>query len=506
MRRARSLGLVILLSSLLAAAAGTPAPREPAVAGQFYPGDAVRLAAAVRAYLADALPPRGAAPIALVLPHAGYIYSGQIAADGYRQATTGSYDLVVLLGTNHTVPAFRGVSIHTGPGFRTPLGVAEIDTGIAADLIAADEAFVFDPAVHEREHSIEVQVPFVQLALPGAKIVPVIVGRPDAGLCERFGKALARVVAGRKVLVVASSDLSHYPGHDDAHAADAAVLGAIASLDTAALRRAVGAELRKQRPGLETCACGEAPVLAAMEAAKALGATRGVVLSYANSGDTAAGSHDRVVGYGAVALMRGPAGTDLSALTPPAVAPAGVPLGPAEQKLLLAFARQSIERFLATGTAPLARGFPPALERKQGAFVTLHEHGELRGCIGHMAEDLPLGQVTGMMALHAAFDDARFPPLEPAELAAVELEVSVLTPLGRVRGPDAIVIGEDGVVLRKSGRSAVFLPEVPVENGWDRTALLEQLCRKAGLPKDAWRSGAELYTFHSVHFRESELR
>ncbi len=167
---------MMLLPTAVAADAGPAAPREPAVAGQFYPSDPARLEAAVRGFLADALPPRGEPPIALVLPHAGYIYSGQIAADGYRQAMSGSYDLVVVLGTNHTSPDFRGVSIYAGTGFHTPLGVAEVDTRLASDLIAADPEFVFEPGVHRREHSIEVQVPFVQVAFPGVKILPVIVG------------------------------------------------------------------------------------------------------------------------------------------------------------------------------------------------------------------------------------------------------------------------------------------------------------------------------------------
>jgi len=483
-----------------------PAPREPAVAGQFYPAEPARLEAAVRGFLADALPPRGDPPIALVLPHAGFIYSGQIAADGWRQAMAGKYDLVVLLGTNHTVPQFRGVSIYAGPGFKTPLGVAESDTRLASELIAGNPEFAFDLDAHRREHSIEAQVPFVQVALPGVKILAAIVGSPDPDLCERFGRALARAVGERKVLIVASSDLSHYPAYDDARASDAAVLAAIASLDASALRRTIATEMRKGRSNLETCACGEAPILAAIAAAKALGATRGVVLSRANSGDTAVGNRDSVVGYGAAAFGRGPAGADVSALTPGAAPPADTPLGPAEKRALLEFARRSIARFLASGTAPLARGFPPLLDRKQGVFVTLTKRGELRGCIGHMGDDLPLGQATGTMALNAAFADQRFAPLEASELSEIDIEVSVLTPLEHVTGPEAIKIGRDGVVIRKSGRSAVFLPEVPVEQGWDRTALLAHLCTKAGLPADAWTTGAEFYTFRSIHFQESERR
>jgi hypothetical protein len=264
--------------------------------------------------------------------------------------------------------------------------------------------------------------------------------------------------------------------------------------------------MRAGYAGLETCACGEGPVLVAMEAARALGARRGVVLSRANSGDTPAGDRDRVVGYGAVMFTAGTSGADTAALAEPADAPRDAVLGPAEKRQLLKLARRTLERWFASGTAPLPRGLSPAARRKQGAFVTLLERGKLRGCIGRMAEDLPLGQVVESMALSAAFEDRRFPQLQASELGDVEIEISVLTPLARVTGPGDVVIGRDGVQMRKDGRAAVFLPQVPVEQGWDRAALMENLCLKAGLPKDAWKRGAEFFTFRSVLFRESEFR
>jgi AmmeMemoRadiSam system protein B/AmmeMemoRadiSam system protein A len=493
----RALAILFLLPVLVAAAGDAPAPREPAVAGRFYPAEPDRLEAAVRGFLADAVPPRGEVPVGLVVPHAGIIYSGQIAADGWRQAMAATYDLVVILGTNHTTAAFDGVSIYAGPGFKTPLGVAEVDTALAKRLIDADPAFVFDNAVHRAEHSIEVQVPFVQVALPGVKILPAIVGISDPDLCDRFG---------RGVLIVASSDLSHYPAYDDARASDAAVLSAIASLEPATLRRTIAAEMGKGRRDLVTCACGEAPILAAMAAVKALGATHGVVLSWANSGDTAVGDHDRVVGYGAVELVRGPGGPDASVLAAKPAPPAEAPLGPAEGQALVAFARKSIGRVLASDTAPLARGLPPALDAKRGVFVTLYEGGELRGCVGRLEGDLPLGQATGLTALRAAFADSRFTPLRPGELSKIEIEVSVLTPYARVAGPEAITIGKDGVLLRKSGRAAVYLPEVAVEQGWGIATLLDHLSVKAGLAADAWKAGAELYTFQTTRFEETARR
>jgi AmmeMemoRadiSam system protein A len=243
----------------------------------------------------------------------------------------------------------------------------------------------------------------------------------------------------------------------------------------------------------------------AIETARRLGASRGIVLSYANSGDTVLADRSRVVGYGAVAFVPGEGAADVAALEPPASAASpDAPLTPADRAELLRLARESIRRYVETGTAPLARPLSPVLRRAQGVFVTLKKQGELRGCIGHTAADTPLAQNVGAMALQAAFNDHRFPPLEPSELPRIEIEVSLLTPLVKIAGPEAIVLGRDGVVLRKSGRSALFLPEVAVEQGWTRDEMLGHLCAKAGLPEDAWRSGAEFLAFRTIAIYEKE--
>ena len=252
-----------------------------------------------------------------------------------------------------------------------------------------------------------------------------------------------------------------------------------------------------------------APVMATIEAAKALGATRGVAISYANSGDTAVGDRSRVVGYGAAVFSAREGESDDAPVDrkpgwhPHASRHEGA-LSADEQRELLAFARESIRRYIETGTAPLARHVAPALWRKQGVFVTLKKHGELRGCVGRWDADRPLVQVVGAMALQAAFNDRRFRPLEAEELEQVKIEISLLSPLKRVERPDAVVIGRDGVLLKKQERGALFLPEVAVEQGWDREQLMTQLCQKAGLPADAWREGAELYTFQTVVLHESD--
>ena len=502
--RNRTWWLILFLLIYAAAWASEPADavvRPPAVAGKFYPEDAKKLHAAVKGFLADALPPRGERPLALVVPHAGYPYSGQIAADAYRQAMGYDYDVVVVLGTNHTVPPFDSVSVFQGRGVATPLGVAGVDQPLAQALMAS--GFTYKPEAHAKEHSEEVQIPFIQVAFPRAKVVTAIVGTPDLGVATRFGQALAKALGDRKALVVASSDLSHFPPHGAAVAADRATLEAVAGLDPQAVVSAINRQMRAERPGLETCACGEGAILAAMVAARAMGARRGVVLSYANSGDSLVGDWDRVVGYGAVMFTAAPGGTDTKVLDAPEV-PKGGTLTDADKAALLKLARSTVERYLTTGTFPLPRPSSPALRSMQGAFVTIKKKGDLRGCIGHMAEDMPLAQVVGRMALAAAFEDTRFTPVRAEELASLEYEISVLTPMKPAPGVGSIVVGRDGVVIQKGGRSAVFLPQVAPEQGWSREEMLGHLCEKAGLDAGCWRSGCKFLTFQAIVFGEKK--
>jgi hypothetical protein len=489
-------------------AAGKAEVRKPAHAGQFYPADPRKLAQAIDSYIEAAVTPFTDRPIAIVCPHAGYIYSAQIAADAYKQASRHAYDLVVILGVNHTTAGFRDVSIYPSGGFETPLGVAPIDGALAGSLMAKDKRYRFDEAVHEREHSIEVQVPFVQRLFPEAKILPVVVATSDPDVCDRFGEALAAAVRGRNVLIVASCDLSHFPSYEDAERVDRGTLEAMATLDANAFRGAIALRMDEGVPELGTCACGEAPVLAGMAAARRLGATGAQIISYANSGDTSVGDRSRVVGYGAVAFVAGKGGNNVAPLREEKTGEAATEaaFNEKEKRALLSFARKTIRQYLATQTAPLARGFPPALETRRGAFVTLHEKGELRGCIGHMSEDLPLCQAVGYCALQAAFNDRRFSPVGPDEIDAIDIEISVLTPYKAVRGYDDIKVGRDGVLMKKDGRSAVFLPSVAVEQGWTRDEMLSHLSAKAGLPSDAWKKNSQFYTFQAVVFGESDLR
>ncbi len=497
-----ALGALLSWHPVLSAAQRGEDIRNPAVAGQFYPADAKQLRKAIQQYLDDAVPGRADQAVALVVPHAGYAYSGQIIADGYSQVRDQRPDTVVILGTNHTTAGFDAISVYPNGAFRTPLGDVPIDQELADAICARAGDCNTNRRVHLQEHSIEVQLPFVQVVFPRSRIVPVVIAAGDPEKCIRFGGTLAGILKGRRTLIVASSDLSHYPSYADAMQADRETLEAIASLDAVKFLAAVRTIMSRQIRNLATCACGEAPILASMAAARSMGAAGARVVSYANSGDALVGDKSRVVGYGAV-VMGGPGGSGSVPKGASASSPS-LPLESSDKRALLAFARKALEQYLTTQTLPLARGFAARLEAPQGAFVTLKKHGQLRGCIGHLSADTPLSRTVGAMALQAGLNDPRFPPLTTGELREVEIEISVLTPVRPVGHASEIKVGRDGVILQKGERSAVFLPQVAVENGWECPEMLDNLCLKAGLPAGSWKEGARLFVFQAIVFSETD--
>ena len=479
--------------------------RRAAFAGQFYPADSSKLSKSIEYFIEDAVKDDYGKPIALIAPHAGYIFCGQIIADSYNQAKNYKYDLIVILGTNHTTAGFHKIGIFPGTGFQTPLGISYIDTQAEEELINEDDDCVYNEEIHSQEHSIEVQLPFIQHLFPNTKILPVVVGEPNLKLCTKFGIALANILKNRNALIVASSDLSHYPAFEDAVNVDRKTLEAVATMNSEFFEKEISSNTSEDISNLATCACGEGPIIAAMTAAKELGANSGAIVSYANSGNSLVGNRDKVVGYGSVVYSNSNDKTCRFVFPVEKLEPTKFELKESDKKALLTFARRTIQQYLETETVPLARGFDPALGNKLGAFVTLRIKGELRGCIGYMREDLPLCEVVGSMAIQSAFNDTRFYPLTLDELSKTEIEISVLTPYKSISSAEEVLLGRDGVVVRKNNRQAVFLPQVATEMNWNKEQLLENLCRKAGLQPDDWKY-AELFTFQAEIFEESEFK
>jgi AmmeMemoRadiSam system protein B/AmmeMemoRadiSam system protein A len=476
--------------------------RQPVFAGQFYAADSAKLVKQIKIFLQNAKPPTIDEAVAIIVPHAGYIYSGQIAADAYNQVKQNKYDLVVVLGTNHTTAGFSGISVFPNGKFATPIGMSEIDSEAADELLKLDSDVNTNLAVHEKEHSVEVQIPFIKYLFPKAKILPIIVGEPDIEMCVKFSKALESVIQGKRTLIVASSDLSHYPNFNDAVKVDNKTLKAIAGLNPEEIVSVMQDQMNQHVPQLATCACGEAPIVAAVTFAREVGANCASIISYSNSGYNSVGSTDRVVGYGAVVISKGKVKPlqDVDTL----ITNNSYSLTHSDKQELLKYARQTLDQYFSAQIIPLPRDMNSFLKMKRGAFVTLKKNGELRGCIGHMSEDTPLCTTIGAMALQAAFNDSRFSPLTQQELAQVEIEISVLTPFTKIKNADEIVLGRDGVIVKKDSKQAVYLPQVATETGWNKETFLNQLCLKAGLEEGDWKE-ADLFTFQADVFSESEF-
>jgi AmmeMemoRadiSam system protein B/AmmeMemoRadiSam system protein A len=461
--------------------------RASVIAGSWYPDNPDELSAMVDGFLAQAEAVDGE-PIALIVPHAGYAYSGPVAAYGFKQLEGKEYDVAIIIAADHQAPLSNPISVWAEGGFETPLGVVPVDEELARALIAADPRITFDPAAHEGEHPIEIQLPFLQRVCPACRIVPVLMGTDDEESVEALANALLSALPGRRAVVIASSDLSHYPAYDDARTVDGATLAAIETGDPARVREAMTGLMGAGFSNLATCACGEDPILVAMRIAQGLGADTVSILRYANSGDAPFGDREQVVGYGAVMFWR---------YTPP-------DLTGTRREELLKLARTAIAEYLKTGNIPGYETDDPVLMRRSGAFVTLKQGDELRGCIGRLWADKPLYRRVQEMAVAAATSDPRFPPLTSEELDNLSVEVSVLSPLHRVTDIRQIEVGTHGLVIVKAGQQGVLLPQVPVEEGWDREEFLGNLCLKAGLTPDCWTDQPALYAFTALVFGETE--
>lgn len=492
---------VLLASS--AAVAGQPAY----VAGQFYPDQASELASMVQSFLGEPTA-RAERPRALIVPHAGYPFSGAVAGAGFREISGADFNVVILVGLAHRVPV-EAAAIDPSGTFETPLGKIEVDTATAERLMTLSPLVRAQPEAFVGEHSLEVELPFLQEALASFQIVPILMQEPDLDEAKAIGEALAAVVKeneakGVRTLLVASTDLSHYPKDADARRSDEAVLARIAAVDPEGLFEEAKAQVAKGIAGLDTAICGEAGTLAVLYAARALVATSGRTVARATSADSLFGDRERVVGYGAVALY----GSSLAAgeKAEPGTARAAEPLTADQEKRLLADARAALAEFLKTGTPPAREpSQEPALREPAAVFVTLKKAGDLRGCIGTTMPTLPLEEAVRHYAIAAGTQDARFQPVTAEELDSLSLEISLLSPPHPVASPGEIRPGEDGVVLVAGEHGGLFLPQVWHDTGWTREEFLSQLAnQKAGLAPDAWKDPAtQLYTF-TVHAFEDK--
>jgi MEMO1 family protein len=453
--------------------------RPPAVAGTFYSASSEQLGADVAGFLAAA-ETGTAVPKAIVVPHAGFIYSGSTAARAYvlLKPAAATISRVILLGPCHRVP-LSGLALSSAEAFSTPLGNVAIDSQAAQAIADLPQVQVYDDT-HAQEHSLEVQLPFLQAVLDDFKVLPLVVG--DAAP-DTVAEILDILWGGPETLIVISSDLSHFLDYERARSLDASTSRAIESLDPAAIG--------------DDQACGRNPLKGLL----ALAGRRGLkvkTLGLCNSGDTA-GTKDRVVGYGAWAFFEGAEADDFEAKTRALLDEHG--------KTLLALAKDSINHGLAAGSpAPVnLSDFPSAINEPGACFVTLKKNGQLRGCIGSAQARRPLVADVSDNAFASAFRDHRFSPLMEDELDELDISISVLSP----SSPMSLTSEEDllkqlrphidGLIIEDKGMRALFLPSV-----WSQLPKPEQflghLKAKAGMANDHWSP-----TFKAWRFIAAEI-
>ncbi len=500
--RSKVYWLVALLIAIMAIAAvrhvraaDAQSVRQAGVAGGFYPADPKTLAAMIDDMLAHASPPPINDPIlAVVAPHAGYQFSGPVAAYTYAALKGRKFSRVVVIAPSH-YEAFDFTSVYEGDAYATPLGTVPVDKAFAKQLVQMSPTIKFSsqghvPTEKGAEHALEVELPWLQRVLGDFELVPVVMGDQSYESSRALGVALAKLIQGKDkdkdTLIVASSDLSHYHPYDEAVKIDHKTLTALQAWDYFSMSRNFEARIWE--------ACGGAPIVAAMIAAERMGANQAVVLKYANSGDTT-GDHSRVVGYSADVFLKVPSGKTVE----PQFSLTGH-----EKSELLALARKSVEYAVREKKPyePTASA-SEVLNEERGAFVTLRKSGELRGCIGYTSAVKPLYMTVRDTATFAALQDPRFPPVSASELSQIDYEVSVLSPLRRVLDVRQIKVGQHGLLMKNGAYEGILLPQVPVDEKWDRKTFLEETCAKAGMPSGCWKDeNTDIFMFTAVVFGE----
>ncbi len=470
--------------------------REPVVAGMFYESNKRNLIESIKFYIKSAtnikISPREKI-YGLIVPHAGYKYSGYVMGAAYKQVINKNYDTIILLGISHRYP-LQNSSIYPEGYYKIPPGFIPIDKQIASEILHYNKYVSFVTNAHLQEHSIEVQLPFLKYVLKkDFRIVPILIGT-DFSKLKYLVNTLYKVIKNhpeKNFLIIASSDLSHYPSYKDATKIDKETIKLISNFK---INKLIKRELNIANSHINylvTYQCGLPDIVLFLELMKKLNAKKNILLKYENSGDVT-GLKDRVVGYMSMAFIGEKNMEKKFNLTEE------------EKKFLLKIARKTLNSYITTGKIPDFTINDEKLKEKCGAFVTLNKNHQLRGCIGYILPVKPLYQSVIENTINAAVHDPRFPEVTPEELKDIDIEISVLSPPEKVNSYKDIIIGKHGIILKKGFHSAVFLPQVAPEQGWDLATTLTHLSLKAGLGMNDWKEGAEFEVFTAIVFNESE--
>lgn len=465
------------------------------MAGSFYPADPAEIRQMLKLYFAKATICKSDSEVmAIISPHAGYVFSGEVAAAAFSQLDPEKeYKTIFIIGSSHR-NSFAGAAIYSIGNYSTPLGMVQSDLEIAQKLAAENKVLAFDPQYHKSEHSIEVQIPFLQYFLKkDFKIVPVLLGTQDPALIEQIAKALKPYFLPGNLFVI-STDFSHYPAYKDATITDLQIADAIVTNNPDKFLNAVDNCTRKNIAHLATGCCSWPSVLTLMYLTEEMQRIAFKKVMYKNSGDSQYGEMDRVVGYFALSVLQENQST--------------LAMSDSDKQELLEIARNTIKTYIQESqTATVdSESLSNTLLSKAGAFVTLKKEGELRGCIGHFEADKPLYKIVQQMAIASATQDYRFDAVSLSELKQIDIEISVLTPMQKISNVENIRLGIDGIYIRKGSRSGTFLPQVATETHWNLEEFLGHCARdKAGIGWDGWKDkDAEIYVYQAFVFGEKE--
>ncbi len=473
--------------------------REAIVSGSFYPDNSNELKSQLDLLFAQSAKMKTYDEVlAIISPHAGYIFSGKVAASAFNQINPDKeYDNIFIIGSSHHV-LFKGASVYNMGDYITPLGKVKVNRELASKLIDENEIFVFNPDAHNNEHSLEVQLPFLQYKMNKEfQIVPIVTGTQSLGDVEKLSKALEPYF-NEKNLFIISSDFSHYPKYEDAKMVDKNTADAILSNSVVRLIDAINQNASLGVQNLATSLCGWPAVFTLLSITQKNRDLQVIHVDYQNSGDVLK-DKSRVVGYHAIVFAK-KKNNDM--------AENQFTLTDAEKKKLLDISRNTIEEFLKSGKIISVdkSEIKDAFKIKCGAFVTLHKDGNLRGCIGRFVTDEPLYEVIQRMAISAATEDHRFPAVEFNEMSEIDIEISVLTPLKKIESIDEIEMGRHGIYIKKGFASGTFLPQVALETGWTKEEFLGYCSRnKAGLGWEGWKD-ADIYTYEALVFGENDFK
>ena len=473
-------------------------------AGMYYPKSPEEIRQSIQSYFnAVRMDINSQKPFGIISPHAGYPYSGPVAAYGYTTLKNHEYDAVIVISPCH-VDYFNFASIYDGDAYLTPLGKLVVNKSIAEQLQTSDKRVQISSKGHitgmngRTEHSLEVQLPFIQIVLGDVPIVPIVLGTMDWDVIQALGQQLGKIARTHDILIVASSDLSHYHGYEECKSIDRQFMDILKGFSTD--------DLYKSLITKSVEACGGGPIIALMLAAQANDINRIEILNYANSGDVPYGDKSRVVGYMSAAFYK-----DQTSKSEGETMKTGEDknryLNTEEQKFLLQLAEDVIDACVKGNPIPKLKDIPAICKEKRGAFVTIEKNGQLRGCIGYILPVYPLYETVIEVAQSAALKDPRFNRVSPGELKDLEIEVSVLTVPEKIDDPSIIEVGKHGIIMKRGYYQGLLLPQVATDYGWDRETFLEHTCQKAGLPSNAWKDkSTEISIFSAQVFNHEILK